>query len=196
MTEYLNIVREGSLSVLLFVSVSVEALAPKRIYGFQQNRNFRSGKHLPVPFFFYFWKTHLDDVTHAILLKVSRHCNALSFVQNWTFRFAFHSPWKSRKGDWIWAISGNNFNPKWPPKVDPWRHFLAGNFQSGRRSKQILFLESPRRPHQEHIYFYTILKKNDKWLNMLISACLILLRLMWEMRQEVNLDICCKLINN
>ena len=107
-----------------------------------------------------------------------RHCHALNFDRNWKILFSSCSPWKSRKGDWKWATSGNNFNPKWRLKVDPWRNFWAGNSQSGRSQKQTWYLELAR-PRIKNIYtFVPFCKpkqlKFEKWLNILILACPIL----------------------
>ena len=69
MTEYINIGPEGTLSVCVCVClcVSVAALAPKRLDGFQRNSGFEVGQRFASGVFFIFWKTHLDDVTAAIL---------------------------------------------------------------------------------------------------------------------------------
>ena len=73
MTEYVNIGPEGTLSVCvcvclcLSVCLSVEALAPKRLDGFQCHSGFEVGQRFASAVFFDFWKTHLGDVTAAIL---------------------------------------------------------------------------------------------------------------------------------
>ena len=66
MTEYINIVREGSLSVCVSVCMcvcvyvcvsvclSVEALAPKRLDGFKRNLGFEVGQEFASGVFFIF----------------------------------------------------------------------------------------------------------------------------------------------
>ena len=54
MTEYINIVPEGTLSVFVRVCLSVEALALKRLNGFQRHSGFGVGQWFASGFFPFF----------------------------------------------------------------------------------------------------------------------------------------------
>lgn len=108
----------------MVVYSKVEALVPKQLYEFNRNSGYEVVQGFAsAGFFLNFSITHLDDVTAAILWKVSLQCHALNLDQKGRF-LHIGGPWKSRKEFKISANYGNNFNPKWPTESDPCRNVL------------------------------------------------------------------------
>ena len=104
--------------------------------------------------------------------KISRHCHALNFDQKWFFSSG--SSWKRRNGGWIWAISGNNFNPKGPAGSWIWANCDKNFNRNGRKNDTCcnFWLETCIYIFY-FIYFYIFYAFYELWYkNVSVSLCL------------------------